>query len=68
MSFRSVLHYTSSSPKVCEQWEDINGSHPSPCLVWQEQVLDPSSGFVIVRADGSGAELIKADILLAESF
>lgn len=41
---------------------------PAYVWVWQDHILDPSAGFVIVRTDGSGAELVKAGILLAESF
>lgn len=41
---------------------------PAYVWVWQDHILDPSAGFVIVRTDGSGAELVKAGILSAESF
>lgn len=41
---------------------------PAYVWVWQDHVLAPSAGFVIVRSDGSGAELVKAGIVLAESF
>lgn len=53
---------------MCEKWEGINVSHPSLCLGVAGTGLDPSAGFVIARADGSGAELVKAGILVAESF